>query len=90
MKDAYFRPRREGDLLLLRGMHRKLRKLQNERGIPPALRERLPLLCDSQGVLWAPFVGLRDGGEALLRSQPNPTLLLTVTVSSCGTLPSKY
>ena len=44
-----------------RGLHRKLRKLQNEQGIPPALRERLPVLCDDDGIVWAPLIGLRDG-----------------------------
>ena len=59
--DAHFRLRQAGDTLLLGGMHRKLRKLQNAAHLPPALRERLPLLCDAQGVLWAPFIGVRDG-----------------------------
>ncbi len=57
----YLRSRDAGDVLLYHGMHRKLRKLQNEHGIPPALRDRLPLLCDNDGVLWAPAIGLRDG-----------------------------
>jgi tRNA(Ile)-lysidine synthase len=60
VQDAYFRPRAAGDLLLLRGMHRKVRKLQNQAGIPPALRHRLPVLCDERGILWVPFVGVRD------------------------------
>ena len=57
---AHFRLRKEGDTLLLHGMHKKIRKLQNEAGIPPALRQQLPLLCDAQGVLWVPFIGVRD------------------------------
>lgn len=69
------RSRREGDVLLLRGKHRKLRKLQNERGIPPALRERLPLLCDGDGILWAPMVGHRDGTD----TAPDGYLHLTIT-----------
>ncbi|MBE6590329.1 MAG: tRNA lysidine(34) synthetase TilS [Ruminococcaceae bacterium] len=59
-KGAYWRERRAGDTILLRGMHRKLRKLQNEAKLPPRLRMRLPVLCDGEGVLWAPFVGARD------------------------------
>ncbi len=57
----YFRTRQEGDTLLMRGMHRKLRKLYNAAKIPPSVRERLPLLCDEEGIVWAPFVGTRDG-----------------------------
>ncbi len=60
-RGAYWRARREGDVILLRGMHRKLRKLQNEAKIPPRLRGMLPVLCDGEGVLWAPYVGVRDG-----------------------------
>lgn len=60
-KGAYWRERRAGDVLLLRGMHRKLRKLQNEAGIAPRKRRTLPILCDGEGVLWAPMVGHRDG-----------------------------
>ena len=59
----YWRTRREGDTLVRGGMTRKLRKLSNEKKIPPRLRERLPLLCDDKGILWAPFVGARDGVE---------------------------
>lgn len=68
--NLYWRPRREGDRIRKDGMHRRLRKLWNGEGIPPRLREQLPLLCDGEGILWAPFVGLRDGapteGEAYL------------------------
>jgi tRNA(Ile)-lysidine synthase len=67
-KDLYWRSRREGDTILLGGMHRKLRKLYNANRIPQRLRECLPLLCDGEGILLAPFVGCRDGladrGEA--------------------------
>ncbi len=43
------------------GMHRKLRRLQAERGIDARLRDRIPLLCDAEGIVWAPLVGVRDG-----------------------------
>ena len=59
----YWRSRREGDTLVMGGMTRKLRKLSNEKKIPLRLRERLPFLCDEKGILWAPFVGARDGVE---------------------------
>jgi tRNA(Ile)-lysidine synthase len=61
MQRLRWRGRREGDTLLWRGVHRKLRKLQNEVGIPVDLRDRLPLLCDGDRILWAPFIGAADG-----------------------------
>ena len=59
-KTPYWRSRREGDRILRGKMHRRLRKLCNEKGIPPRLREQMPLLCDGEGILWAPFIGARD------------------------------
>ena len=61
MKDGfYWRTRKAGDTILIGGMHRKLRKLCGEAGIPPRWRDRIPLLCDAKGIVWAPFVGARD------------------------------
>ena len=42
-------------------MHKKLRRLYGNADLPPHRRASLPLLCDEAGVVWAPFVGLRDG-----------------------------
>ena len=65
----HWRGRRSGDTLLLRGVHRKLRKLQNEAGIPLDVRDRLPLLCDGERVVWAPFIGAADGAFATKNAQ---------------------
>ena len=56
-----WRSRKEGDTLVMGGMTRKLRKLYNQKKIPWRLREQMPLLCDGEGIVWAPFVGVRDG-----------------------------
>ena len=62
INDGFFwRSRREGDLLLMGGMHRKLRRLYRGVGIPPRWRDAIPLLCDAKGIVWAPFIGVRDG-----------------------------
>ncbi len=60
-KDVYWRSRAAGDVILRGGMHRKVRKLYAAAGIPEDLREIIPLLCDGEGVLWAPMIGVRDG-----------------------------
>ena len=57
----YLRSRREGDCILQGGMHKKLRKLYNAAKVPPRWRDALPVLCDPSGIVWAPFVGMRDG-----------------------------
>ena len=55
------RNRRPQDKILLRGMHRDLRKLMSEKRIPPDLRGKLPVICDGAGILYVPFIGVRDG-----------------------------
>ncbi len=58
---AHWRPSRPGEKILLGGMHRELRRLYARMGWEPELRASIPLLCDEEGVLWAPGIGCRDG-----------------------------
>ena len=74
-KTSYWRSRREGDRILRGGMHRRLRKLCNEKGIPPRLREQMPLLCDEEGILWAPFIGARDGAPIVTEAMTEKDFL---------------
>ena len=55
-----WRNRREGDVILRGKMHRRLRRLWAEKGIPTEIRRVLPLLCRGEEILWAPFVGMSD------------------------------
>lgn len=57
----FLRPIQEGDRILHGGMHKKVRKLYGQRGVPLLLRAQLPLLCDRDGILAVPDVALRDG-----------------------------
>ncbi len=57
----HWRTMKEGDVMLSRGMHKRLRRLYREAGIDARTRRKLPLLCDCEGILWAPYVGVRDG-----------------------------
>ena len=47
------RTRKAGDTVMYHGMHRKLRRLQNEFHIPMEERETMPLLTDEEEILWA-------------------------------------
>ena len=67
--DLYVRNRRAGDKILMRGMHRDLRKLMNEKKIDPELRDSWPVICDGEGILYVPGVGLRDGVGRSLGSE---------------------
>lgn len=62
LRAGYFwRLRNEGDAILRGGHHNRLRKLWREAGVPEELRDRLPVLCDKDGIVWAPLCGFADG-----------------------------
>jgi len=64
----YFRPKIDGDTVYYGRITHKLKKLYNDRKIPPNLRSRIPVLCDDKGVVWVPGFGVRDdGGVSNLR-----------------------
>ncbi len=70
------RKRQEGDVILSHGMHKKLKKILNEKDIPPHLRDRVPLICLSDGSpLWYPRAAFRDGYPA---PAAGPCLRITV------------
>ncbi len=54
------RSRRSGDTIVMRGHHRSLKKLMCDAHIPLALRDTLPVVCDEDGIVFVPYVGLRD------------------------------
>lgn len=56
----FARPRRAGDRILMGGMHKSLKKLLCDRGVPREDRARLPIICDEEGIAFVPFVGVRD------------------------------
>ena len=56
------RPRADGDKVFYDGMTHKLKKLYNDRKIPPSKRKLVPVLCDDSGVIWIPGFGVRDDG----------------------------
>lgn len=55
------RNRRANDTILCLGVHKDVRKLMSERRIPLEIRNRLPILCDDEGILAIPLVAVRDG-----------------------------
>ena len=57
------RSKEDGDSYTYGGMTRKLKKLFNDRKIPPSLRQHVPVVFDDQGILWVPGFGLRDGAR---------------------------
>ena len=58
----YARPRREGDRILIGGMHRSLKKLISEKLSRLSLEERrsLPVICDGEEIVWVPGIEVAD------------------------------
>lgn len=57
------RSRRAGDKILSGKVHKSLKKLFNEKKVPIELRERIPVICDGDGILAIPSVAIRDGAR---------------------------
>lgn len=55
------RSKRPQDKILMSGMHKSVKKLMCDKKIPLELRSRLPVICDNDGIVAIPLVGLRDG-----------------------------
>ena len=58
----HLRSRRQGDSYRSRGMTHKLKKMLIDAKIPSDLRDRVPILCDDRGIVWAAGFGARDDG----------------------------
>ncbi len=56
----YWRGRQNGDCFRWKGRSRRLADCYREAGIPTLLRDALPLLCDRDGILYAPLLGVRE------------------------------
>ena len=70
------RKRQEGDTILSHGMHKKLKKVLNEKDIPLHHRDRIPLICLPDGSpLWYPRAVYGDGYPT-----PKDGLCLRITV----------
>lgn len=55
------RSRRSGDKILIRGMHRSVKKLMCDLKIPIEIRNSIPVICDDDGIVFIPYIGVRDG-----------------------------
>ncbi len=81
-KGLYIRYRRDGDSYKYGGHTRRLKKVFNDRGIPPFLRDCIPVFYDDEGIVWVPGLSARDGAGGGSNSV-RITLLLS-TVNECG------
>lgn len=76
----FLRPKRDGDTVFYGGHTRKLKKLFNDCNVPPSLRDNVPILCDDNGVVWVPGIGVRDDRQGE-KSQKRLYVRLSVGLS---------
>ncbi len=62
--DMIARNRRTGDKILINGMHKSLKKLFIEKKIPIEYRNIIPIICDDEGIIYVPFIGVADRVKA--------------------------
>ncbi len=55
------RSRKEGDTVKHGKVTKKVKKILSERKIPSHLRDKIPLICDSEGIVAIPEILVRDG-----------------------------
>ncbi len=58
--NLFVRNRAFGDSYKTLGMTKSLKKLLNEKKIPPEQREGLPILCDNDGIIYVPYCTVAD------------------------------
>lgn len=58
--ELFVRSKNDGDSYFYGGMTHKLKKLFNDKKIPPSYRERVPIFYDGDGIVWVPGFGVRS------------------------------
>ena len=66
----YIRNKLDGDAYRTCGMTKKLKRMMCDSDIPKSVRNKIPILCDDDGILWIPGFRVRDydkniGGKML-------------------------
>ena len=94
------RNRKAGDRIQINGMNKSVRKLLCDSKLSADRRARIPVIADSEGILWVPGVGLCDRarpreGESFFTMEfqwnkdrngdPTATVLSEYTVPTVGT-----
>jgi len=49
-----------GDRIQMYGMHKSIKKMLCDSGIPKEHRQNIPIVCDDEEIVWVPFLGLCD------------------------------
>ncbi len=59
----FLRPKMQGDRIFMGNMHKSVKKLMCDKKIPVEDRARLPMICDTDGIVAIPFIGVCDRAD---------------------------
>lgn len=62
--ELFVRSRKEGDSYRFGGMTRRLKKLFNDKNVPPSKRNQVPVFFDESGILWVPGFPPKDSEKS--------------------------
>lgn len=54
------RRRHSGDKIRVHGMGRSVKKCFIDKKIPPSARQIMPIICDDEGIIYVPYIGVAD------------------------------
>ena len=75
--ELFVRNRLDGDAYRTSGMTKKLKRMLCDKGVPKSIRSKIPIFCDSDGILWIPGLALRD--SAVTQSEKKIYLTFVIT-----------
>lgn len=62
--NLFARQRISGDRIRIGGMSKSVKKLMCDKKVPLEFREHLPVIYDQNGIVYIPYLGIRDGMSA--------------------------
>ncbi len=79
--DMYVRSRQRSDCFTVRNINRNLKKCFINKKIPASIRVLIPVICDSQGIVYVPFIGAAD---RVYNKKSKDTCNITVAIERVG------
>lgn len=58
--NIFVRTRMVGDKITIKGINKSLKKLFIDKKVPKEYRDIIPIICDEEGIIYVPFVGIAD------------------------------
>lgn len=79
--DLYVRARTTGDSFIVHKINRNIKKCFINKKIPASIRDRIPVICDDNGIVFVPFIGAAD---RVYDKKSKDTYNITVTIERVG------